>query len=85
MASTLQLFGNKVVVHLTDSALLLLEENNPPWDDRFAMMQDLGVAFTTTVESFVNFSQIKPTVPLDALKPEDTQALIQSAHFVWNY
>lgn len=85
MASTLQLFGHKVKVHLTDSALLLLEENNPPWDDAFAMMQELGVEFTTTVESFVNFSQLKPTVPLDALKPEDTKKLMQSAHFVWNY
>src|SRR5690625_4063876 len=84
MASALQVFGHRVKVHLTVSALLLLEANNAPWDDAFAMMQELGVEFTATVESFINFSQLKPTVPLDALKPEDTKKLMQSAHFVWN-
>lgn len=83
MASTLQIFGHKVNVHITDSALLLLEKNNLVAEDTFSMMQELGVEFSTSLESYINFSRLKPSIAVDALKPEDTKKLMQAAHFVW--
>lgn len=84
MASTLQLFGHHVNVHVTDSAVLMLQESNGDWKDQISMLQELGVEFSTSVETFVNYPNVKPSIPVSALKPADSLYLKEKAHFVWS-
>lgn len=84
MASTLQLFGHKVNVHITDSALLLLQKDNNDWRETFAMMQDLGVKFSTSLDTMLNYASVDPAITVHALRHEDANHLKKSAHFVWS-
>ncbi|HLR17850.1 MAG TPA: DsrE family protein [Alcanivoracaceae bacterium] len=84
MASTLQLFGHKVNVHMTDSALLLLQKDNQEWSDTFSMMQEMGVEFSTSLDSMLNYSSVTPAITVHALRNEDANHLKKNAHFVWS-